>query len=130
MSGQSLAEPQMNATPLIDVLLVMLVILIITLPIGTHAVKLNLPQPVPMPTSPPPPILVHIEFDGQLYWNSDRVAGLAALEQKLLAAGAASGNTRVKVVPDKRVHYEIVAQVLAAAQRARIPALEVAPIQF
>jgi biopolymer transport protein ExbD len=129
MSGQSHAEPQMNATPLIDVLLVMLVILIITLPIGTHAVKLNLPKQGPSQLSAPPPILVHIEFDGQLYWNGVLVSGLGGLEHRLREAGAAPGKTRVKVLPDKRVHYESVAQVLAAAQRAGISALEVAPNQ-
>lgn len=129
MSGQTLAEPQMNATPLIDVLLVMLVILIITLPIGTHAVKLNFPERVHSQPTAPPPILVHIEFDGQLYWNGEQVPDLNGLEHRLREAGAAPGKMRVKVLPDKRVHYESVAQVLAAAQRAGISALEVAPNQ-
>jgi biopolymer transport protein ExbD len=52
MSGQSLVEPQTNATPLTYVLLVLLVLLILTLPIGTHAVKLNLPQGGTAPPSP------------------------------------------------------------------------------
>jgi biopolymer transport protein ExbD len=129
MSGQSLAEPQMNATPLIDVLLVLLVMIIFTLPVATHAVKLNLPQQVDRLPSAQLPITVHIDFDGQLHWNGRPAPDLEWLERKLHEARAAGSGTRVKVIPDKRVLYEVVAKVLAAAQRARISALEVAPIQ-
>jgi biopolymer transport protein ExbD len=126
----TLAEPQMNATPLIDVLLVLLVMLIFTLPIATQSVKLNLPQGarlLPLP-SLRPVIAVHIDFDGQLYWNGESVPDRQALERKFLEIGASALPPRVKVVPDKRVRYETVAQVLAAAQRSRVALLEVAPI--
>ena len=122
-----MAEPQLNATPLIDVLLVLLVMLIFTIPVATHAVKLNLPQPGIAP--PMPLVTVHIDFDGQLYWNGEAVPR-QVLERKLRDVGASLLPTRVKVVPDKRVRYEAVAQVMAAAQRSRVPSLEVAPIQF
>ena len=73
MPGQSMvAEPQINATPLIDVLLVLLVMLIFTIPVATHAVKLNLPQG-PAGT-PPPSVRVEIYSDGEMYWNDERVA--------------------------------------------------------
>ena len=65
----TLAEPQMNATPLIDVLLVLLVMLIFTLPMATHAVKLNLPQAVA--GLPPASVTMNIDFDGHLYWNGE-----------------------------------------------------------
>jgi len=120
----TLAEPQMNATPLIDVLLVLLVMLILTLPMATHAVKLNLPQAVPGP--PPASITVNIDFDGQLYWNGTSLQR-AELEGKLRDVAAALRPPHVKVVPDKRVRYENVAQVLAAAQRLGVTKLEVAP---
>lgn len=124
-----MAEPQMNATPLIDVLLVLLVMLILTLPVATHAVKLNLPQGFTLvPTVLKPVISVHIDFDGQLYWNGEALPDPQALERKFREIGGQAITPRVKVVPDKRVRYENVAQVLAAAQRARVSLLEVVPI--
>lgn len=121
----NLAEPQMNATPLIDVLLVLLVMLIFTLPMASHAVKLNLPQAMSGPLSSS--VTVHIDFDGQLYWNGDNLPR-SELERKFSEVAAALSPVRVKVVPDKRVRYENVAQVLAAAQRLGVTRLEVAPI--
>lgn len=126
------AEPQLNATPLIDVLLVLLVMLIFTLPVATHAVKLNLPQAwtdLPLPELRPV-VRVDIDFDGQLFWNGQLVADREALEHKLREAAGALRAPRIKVVPDKRARYEHVAKVLAAAQRSRVTALEVVPIQF
>ena len=126
----TLAEPQMNATPLIDVLLVLLVILIITLPVATQAVKLNLPQGAKLlPLQPVRPVIaVDIDFDGQLYWNGEAVPDRQALERKFREIGDSAFQPRVKVIPDKRVRFESVAQVLAAAQRSRVALLEVAPI--
>ena len=121
----ALAEPQMNATPLIDVLLVLLVMLIFTLPMATHAVKLNLPQGVHAP--PSPAITIEIDFDGQLYWNGDSLPR-AQMERRFRAAAAADRPPRVKVVPDRRAPYDDVAQVLVAAQRAGVSSLQVAPI--
>lgn len=123
MSNQSLADPQMNATPLIDVLLVLLVMLIFTLPVATHAVKLNLPQDVlalPMSTQ-----TVEIDFDGQLVWNGKPVSDLATLEGEFRAIGARSNQPKVRVLADDRVRYESVAKVLAAAQRSGITKLAV-----
>ena len=125
-----LAEPQMNATPLIDVLLVLLVMLIFTLPVATHAVKLNLPHATPDVPIPRPLVTVDIDFDGKVYWNGSAVADHQALERKLREAAGGALSPRIKVVPDKRVRYEDVAVVLAAAQRSRIELLEVAPISY
>src|SRR5690349_18004405 len=111
----TLAEPQMNATPLIDVLLVLLVMLIFTLPMATHAVKLNLPQRVAGP--PSASVTVNIDFDGQLYWNGESLPR-DQMEQKFRAVAASANAPTVKVIPDKRVRYEDVAQVLAAAQHS------------
>ncbi|HUQ09124.1 MAG TPA: biopolymer transporter ExbD [Steroidobacteraceae bacterium] len=121
----TLAEPQLNATPLIDVLLVLLVMLIFTLPVATHAVKLNLPHGVP--GLPSAAITVNIDFDGQLYWNGESVSR-RVLDQKLREAAAAMRPPRVKIVPDRRARYENVAQVLASAQRSGVTALEVQPV--
>ena len=124
-----MAEPQMNATPLIDVLLVLLVMLIFTLPVATHAVKLNLPQVIDLPPLPLKPVIpVHIDFDGRLYWNGEALPDRQALDRKFREVGSMTIAPRIKVVPDKRVRYETVAQVLASAQREHVTLLEVAPI--
>jgi biopolymer transport protein ExbD len=120
------AEPQVNVTPLIDVMLVLLVILIITLPVATHAVKLNLPQGDVAP--PPRSVRVDIYSAGEMYWNDEHVDSIADLLPRFAALARMADPPVVKVVPDKRAPYERVAQVLAAAQRSRVRALSVSPI--
>ena len=127
MKGSSdLAEPQLNATPLIDVLLVLIVMLIITLPIATHAVKLNLPQGTNGP--PPPAIRITIESDGTVYWDDTRMASLNALLPRLQEVASHQNPPLIRVMPDKRARYETVAQVLAAAQRMHVDLLTVMPV--
>jgi len=127
MKGSShLAEPQLNATPLIDVLLVLLVMLIFTLPIATHAVKLNLPQGIQ--GSPPPAISITIESDGTIYWDDARLASMDEIMPRLQAVASQQNPPLIRVMPDKRARYELVAQVLAAAQRAHVDLLTVAPV--
>jgi len=127
MSGHShTAEPQVNVTPLIDVMLVLLVILIITLPVATHAVKLNLPHG----DSPPPPSSVRVDIysGGEMYWNDEHMESVEELLPRFEAVARQANPPAVKVVPDKRAPYERVAQVLAAAQRSHVQLLSVAPI--
>jgi biopolymer transport protein ExbD len=119
------AEPQLNATPLIDVLLVLLVMLILTIPIATHNVTLNLPQGKPTAQPIPELVVVGIDFDGVLTWNGSPVASLAVLESRLRDAQRQSPSPRVRIDPDARGRYEAVAQVLAAAQRAHVTNLSV-----
>lgn len=127
MKGSSdLAEPQLNATPLIDVLLVLIVMLIFTLPIATHAVKLNLPQGTKGP--PPSAIRITIESDGTIYWDDTRMASLSALLPRLQEVASQQNPPLIRVMPDKRARYEIVAQVLAAAQRTHVDLLTVMPV--
>src|SRR5918911_774833 len=75
-----------NTTPLIDVMLVLIIMLIITIPIQTHAVKLNMPvgNPPP-PTEPPQVVTLEVDFDGTLLWNGE-VLDRATLEQRFTAA--------------------------------------------
>ena len=120
------AEPQINTTPLIDVMLVLLVILIITLPVATHAVKLNLPQGEHAP--PHPSVRLDIAFDGTLYWDGQFVASVAALRPKFEAVLQQADPPIISVVPEKRTRYERVAQVLAAAQRSHVTRMSVAPV--
>jgi len=127
MSGDSsIAEPQLNATPLIDVMLVLLVILIITVPVATHAVKLNLPQG--SAAALPPTIRLDIVYDGSTYRNGTQVASLDKLAERFAAVAGSANAARITVVPEKRTRYEIVAQVLALAQRSRVRMLGLSPI--
>jgi len=110
-----------NITPLIDVMLVLLVTLIVSLPIMTHAVKLNLPQPSVSPEMTPPEVVnLEIEFDGAMEWNGTAVASLAQLENFLRAAAAKDPQPEIHIHPDPHVKYDFVAQVLASAQRNRM----------
>nr|AQQ74808.1 hypothetical protein [uncultured bacterium] len=120
-----LAEPQINATPLIDVLLVLLIMLIFTLPIATHSTLLNLPRG---DVGKPPDTAVRLEvtYDGDIWWNDERVESVEALGPRL--AAAARGATRVNVSAESRAPYERVAQVLALAQRSRVEKLSVLPV--
>jgi len=127
MQSQShLAEPQLNATPLIDVLLVLLVMLIFTVPIATHIVKLNLPQGPPGP--PAPAVRLDVLYDGSLYWNGDPVGSIDALLPRFSALAALENAPTLKVFPERRALYGRVAQVLAAAQRSHVSRLMVSPV--
>ena len=78
-----------NTTPLIDVMLVLLVMLIITIPIQTHAVKLNMPTGTPPPQHKEPVVVtVDVDFDGTVYWNGETIPSHDVLEQKLRQVAA------------------------------------------
>jgi biopolymer transport protein ExbD len=107
-----------NTTPLIDVMLVLLVMLIITLPIQLHSVNLNMPTGNP----PPPKVLpevVKIDIDPSdtVYWNGVAVPDRATLEDKMRSAAAQQTQPEVHLRPDKGSHYSIAAGVMASAQR-------------
>jgi biopolymer transport protein ExbD len=110
-----------NTTPLIDVMLVLLVMLIITIPIQTHAVKLNMPvgNPPPPPT-PPEVITVEVDFDGTVLWNGDTVADRPTLEARFRGAAAQPVQPEFHLRPNKLVAYKHVAGVMASAQRLGI----------
>jgi biopolymer transport protein ExbD len=127
MSGHSsVAEPQLNATPLIDVMLVLLVILIITLPVATQITKLNLPQGPA--AAPQPSIRLDIVSDGAIYWNGTEVSSMGELEARFVALAGNTNAPRVNVIPERRTRYEVVAQVLALAQHSRVTALGLSPV--
>jgi len=114
-------EPMMeiNTTPLIDVMLVLLIMFIITLPVMTHAVKLDMPRP---DTKPPideviiEPIRLDIDWDGAIIWNGAQVP-LSALEGYFRVEAAKNPQPELHVRPDRRANYDTVAKVLALAQR-------------
>jgi biopolymer transport protein ExbD len=109
-----------NTTPLIDVMLVLLVTLIVTLPVMTHAVKLDMPNvsnPPPPPPTPPEVIELEIDFDGTVVWNGSPVTSLSQLEGYFHAERDKEPQPEIHLRPDRRAKYEIVAKVLAAPQR-------------
>ena len=113
-------EPMMdiNTTPLIDVMLVLLIMFIITLPVMTHAVKLDMPQ---SRNQPPPevviePIQLEVDWDGTVIWNGTPVQ-LGALEGYFRVEAAKNPQPEVHVRPNRRAPYDTVAKVLALAQR-------------
>ena len=114
-AGQSCSA--INMTPLIDVMLVLLIIFIITIPRQTHSIKIDNPLPIPkeQPTTPPEVIDLQIDFDGTLLWNK-RAADRATLQRFISAEAAKSPQPEVHITVDKFVKYEIVTQTLADLQ--------------
>src|SRR6187551_772541 len=118
MTGDS-DEPMMdiNTTPLIDVMLVLLIMFIITIPIQTHAVKMNMPIPSnAQPKEPRPPIRIDVDFDGTIGWNGVAVS-MGELQGKLAEVAAEPDQQEVHLRPNKLVTYKHVAAVMANAQR-------------
>jgi biopolymer transport protein ExbD len=114
-TGQSYSE--INMTPLIDVMLVLLIIFIITLPSQTHAIKIDNPLPHPdVPTQPPEIIDLQIDFDGTLLWNKKAI-DRATMQSYINAEARKSPQPEVHITVDKFANYQIVAQSLADLQR-------------
>jgi len=107
-----------NTTPLIDVMLVLLIMLIITIPIQTHAVKLNMPVGNPPPQLRPPEVVqIDVDFDGTILWNGETISDRPALEAKLRNVALQQDQPEVHLRPNKLVKYKSVAMVMASAQR-------------
>lgn len=117
--GEPLSE--INTTPLIDVMLVLLIMLIVTLPPQRHAVKLDTPLPPPPNQPPPPPdlpdpIRIMIGFDGGITWMGEPV-NRNELDRRLKVEAARAQQAEVHIEPDREAQYGVVAHVMAAAQR-------------
>lgn len=127
-SGGDSQDPEVmidiNTTPLIDVMLVLLVMLIITIPIQLHSVNLNMPIGTPPPqTEKPPVITVDVDFDGTIYWNGEIVPNRLELEAKLRDAATRPVQPEVHLRPNKLAEYKDVAAVMASAQRLGVTKL-------
>ncbi len=118
--GGTEAPPMMdiNMTPLIDVLLVLLVMFIITIPVMTHAVKLDMPRPTNAPQQNVQPVVINLEidFDGTVLWNGTPVT-VDSLDTYFRREAANDPQPELHIRPNKRASYDVVARVLAAAQR-------------
>lgn len=110
-----------NTTPLIDVMLVLLIMFIITIPVMTHAVKLDMPRGETLPP-PVPPVVINIEvdFDGTILWDGTAVPDEPTLLSYLANAARQDPQPEIHLRPNKRVKYDYVAKVLAASQRLGI----------
>jgi len=107
-----------NTTPLIDVMLVLLIMLIITIPIQLHTVNLNMPTGTPPPQSTPPEVVkLDIDASSKMFWNGELVPDRAALESRLAAAAAQPEQPELHLRPDKGAKYEVVAAVMVSANR-------------
>jgi len=119
-SGEPEVMMDVNTTPLIDVMLVLLVMLIITIPIQLHTINLDMPPPSTTPPTKEP--IVHtvlIDFDGTVYWDDQAMPNDAAVEAKLaeIAAVPVEDQAEIHIKPNKLVDYGAVAKVMAASQR-------------
>jgi biopolymer transport protein ExbD len=109
---------EMNMTPLIDVMLVLIIMLIITIPKQNHSVNLNMPTGNPPPqVSEPVVITIDVDFDGTILWDNEVVPNRKALDNKLMNVAAMPDQPEVHLRPNKLVSYKYVAGVMASAQR-------------
>lgn len=109
---------EMNTTPLIDLMLVLIVMLIMSLPPQTHAVKLDMPVTNSTPPDVPPPVIdIVVDFDGSIYWNSEVISSGDQLKSYLRQAARAEPRPEIHLKPNKLAKYDSVAKVLATAQR-------------
>ena len=106
---------EINTTPLIDVMLVLLTLLIITLPLQTHAVRIDLPHGGP-PQPPIPVVMLEVDFDGTAIWNGWRI-DRATLDRKLAQAAAQPQQPEIHLMANRMARYDAVARVMADAQR-------------
>jgi len=117
-SGQQAPMAEINVVPLVDVMLVLLIIFIITAPLLTHSVKIDLPKAESTPNITQPE---HVEFaireDGSLFWNGEPVL-LEQLSERFAAVIAQEPKTELHIRADKLAHYEYVAKVMSIAATA------------
>ena len=124
-SGGGDSDPEVmvdiNTTPLIDVMLVLLIMFIITIPIQTHAVKMNMPVPnnAAPPPKPPEVVRIDVDFDGTITWNGEALpmGDRGVIETRLAAVAAMADQPEVHLRPNKLVVYKHVAMIMATAQR-------------
>ena len=107
---------EINVTPMVDVMLVLLVIFIITAPLFTHAIRLDLPvaQAEPAPEKPET-VTLSIDAAGAIYWN-DAAVSKKDLDARLAQAARQQPQPELQLRADKSTRYEVIAQVMAAAQ--------------
>ena len=108
-----------NVTPLVDVMLVLLIIFMITVPMLSHKIKIDLPQPTlnPPPDNPPEPITLGVRLTGQLYWNDEPITE-AAMQAQLRVAAQRTPQPELQIRADRDTEYQVVASVMTDAKNA------------
>lgn len=131
VGGQEEGEPmsEINTTPLIDVMLVLLIMLIVAIPPQRHAVTLDTPIPPPDNAPPPPenpidPIRIIVDFDGTIYWNAT-VVDRAEMERLMRIEARQPTQAEIHIEPHRLAEYKHVAAVMASAQRLGLEKLGV-----
>jgi biopolymer transport protein ExbD len=120
-NGEDELLASINTTPLVDVMLVLLIIFLITVPVVTHTVPVQLPNERNQPTQTRPQnINISVDADGNIYWSQQKLSGLADLQKRLLAVSTQQPQPEVHIFGDQNAHYEAVGEVLLASQRAGI----------
>lgn len=115
---------EVNTTPLIDVMLVLLIMLIITIPIQLHSVNLNMPTGNPPPSDLKPEVLrIDIDALSVVQWNGEPLADRTEMERRFEQVAAQAVQPEVHLRPDRRARYEVVAGVMASAQRTGVSKL-------
>jgi biopolymer transport protein ExbD len=118
VAGEDPLMAEINTTPLVDVMLVLLVIFMVAAPLFTHAVKLDLPQAASqLNPEKPDTIAFAIDGDGRLFWNNAPLASEALLE-RFAEAARKQPQPELHLRADRATRYELIAQVMSAAQRA------------
>jgi biopolymer transport protein ExbD len=118
-------EDEMNATinttPLVDVMLVLLIIFLITIPVVTQSVQLDLPKERNLPTQTKPEnIVIAVNRDGEIFWGMEQMPDVETLVTRLKAVSVKEPQPEVHIRGDGEVRYESVGRVVLAAQRAGI----------
>ncbi len=119
--GEEQLNNSINTTPLVDVMLVLLIIFLITIPVVTQTIKLELPkeQNIPLQTKPEN-IVIAVNRDGEVHWGVERLPDIEALVTRLKVAAVKEPQPEVHIRGDAEVRYESVGRVVVACQRAGI----------
>jgi len=119
--GVSEANSQINITPLVDVMLVLLIIFLITIPVVVTSIKLNLPKESNQPrTSKPENIVLSVDKDGDTYWNELHIPDAPALLERLKVESVRVPQPEVHIRGDGASRYEAIGRIIFACQRAGI----------
>jgi biopolymer transport protein ExbD len=119
--GEDAVMSAINTTPLVDVMLVLLIIFLITIPVVTTSIKLSLPKErVEVRESKPDNIIISVDQAGHIYWYEARVDNVEALVAKLKQVSSLKPQPEVQVRGDAQARYEGIGKVLLACQRAGI----------
>ncbi|MEJ5209613.1 biopolymer transporter ExbD [Denitratimonas sp. CY0512] len=120
-SGGSGAMADINVTPLVDVMLVLLIIFMVTAPMLSYEIQIDLPQPTNNPVDPPPdppaPIRLRIDESGQLFWDNSQLPK-SALKPSLMVEASRDPQPTLELETSPEVRYEVLAEVLATAKNA------------